>query len=746
MKYSWCFLLLLFPFLVSAQWTEDFSEISALNNYPNSQMGNFIINGNEQLQLNATNAGFSQLQFPLDSVTGGWEFSCFVRQNFAGSANNFGRLALTLNADADSAGNAGSSGAIGLIVQWGTSGSNDPIQLFWDNGNALAPLASGFNIANGVYGQLKIRFDSLFTVAFQDNDSAQFHSIYTSDSMGYFLPQFLFLQSQYTLSNAQNFYWDDIYWGVPFVPALPIHYPFRSVVINEIMADPTPSLGCPEIEYIELYNASSDTVLLNNWKWVNTTSIQTFQNWTLLPFSFLVICDQQDVLQWNFPVMGLEGFLSLTNSGDSLTLLDATDQVVDFVHYNANYYHSIETEGGIALELIDPVTLCSGASNWRPSLSENGGTPGLSNSVLDMQHGEEPVKILDWGIDLEGNIHLWPSLPITEDSIALHFNNTLQYFPIQCGLDSCIITPNTSLYNGVITIDSLQVCHQTQRLDFSIDYRIPKDTAVACWVQEILFNPEDPCPSFVELYNPNNFALSLNNWKISNEKDEPMDIQRHHHFIPAKGVMAITEEPNQLRACFPQHDNPHQQLHGCAQLPYFTQSEGQIALYYNNQRRDHVFYNEEMHATGIESYSGKSLEKLIPYQENAQWLTASESAGYATPGQINSQRFVPQDTHQNWTLSPICFSPNGDGQDDFVQIQWNNAPPNEWVQWYIVNEAGLPIYEQQAEWAGNTRQWTWDGRDMNGILCPIGLYGWVVYSSSTQYQILPALKTFVLSP
>ncbi|MEN9395135.1 MAG: hypothetical protein RL362_1356, partial [Bacteroidota bacterium] len=97
MKYAWIFLLSLLPLFSIAQWIEDFSSTNALSTYPNADVPNYWINSNEQLQLNASSSGFSQMQFPLSSTNNAWEFSCFIRQNFAGSANNFGRLLLSIN-------------------------------------------------------------------------------------------------------------------------------------------------------------------------------------------------------------------------------------------------------------------------------------------------------------------------------------------------------------------------------------------------------------------------------------------------------------------------------------------------------------------------------------------------------------------------------------------------------------------------------------------------------------------------
>ena len=221
MKYYCLFLLIVLSKFGLTQWQEDFSLPVALSSYPNVDSNHYWINANGQLQLNASASGFSQLQFPLVNGAVPWEMNCFVRQNFSGSANNWGRLALTTTPILDSGVYNVSSGATGLIIQLGSAGSNDQIELYWDDGSSLSLLGSGFNIASGLYGYIKITLDSLIHLEFQDNDSTAFSNIYLSENTTNFQPQFLTLQSNYTASNGHNFYWDDFYFGPPITAVMP---------------------------------------------------------------------------------------------------------------------------------------------------------------------------------------------------------------------------------------------------------------------------------------------------------------------------------------------------------------------------------------------------------------------------------------------------------------------------------------------------------------------------------------------
>ena len=63
--------------------------------------------------------------------------------------------------------------------------------------------------------------------------------------------------------------------------------------------------------------------------------------------------------------------------------------------YDDNWYRSSgKSEGGWALELINPDNPCALAENWTASTSLSGGTPGRPNSVLDFDDvGPRPMVV-----------------------------------------------------------------------------------------------------------------------------------------------------------------------------------------------------------------------------------------------------------------------------------------------------------------------------------------------------------------
>ncbi|MCD6090820.1 MAG: lamin tail domain-containing protein, partial [Bacteroidales bacterium] len=162
------------------------------------------------------------------------------------------------------------------------------------------------------------------------------------------------------------------------------HAKFGDIIFNEIMADPSPSVELPEVEYLEIFNNASYDINLTNWKLKIGNTEQLFPSQTLLSGEYLILCNITNIPELE-PYGSVAGFssFSLLNSGQSLSLINEFSEIVDQVSYTDTWYQDSEKEnGGWSLEKIQPDNICVNQQNWKASTNSSGGTPGEINSAF----------------------------------------------------------------------------------------------------------------------------------------------------------------------------------------------------------------------------------------------------------------------------------------------------------------------------------------------------------------------------
>ena len=162
------------------------------------------------------------------------------------------------------------------------------------------------------------------------------------------------------------------------------------IVINEINYNPGLSFDQADADYefIELYNNSSASIDLSGWSLISDNINFTFDNFEADAGAYILLARNTDT----YPESISYGDNSLSNSGESITLTDLNQQLVDIVTYSDGFQgdddpwpQAADAEGA-TLELISADLDNSIASSWQASFVIPGGTPGYENS-------SEPVDV-----------------------------------------------------------------------------------------------------------------------------------------------------------------------------------------------------------------------------------------------------------------------------------------------------------------------------------------------------------------
>jgi hypothetical protein len=543
----------------------------------------------------------------------------------------------------------------------------------------------------------------------------------------------------------------------------------EDIIINELMPSPSDNLGLPNMEYVELYNRSSKNINLQGFTIHDATSSSgPFPNIVLKADSFLIVCSatNQPVLSYFGKAVGLTSFPSLNNASDVIGIYDASSNKINEVAYNDTWYGDPDkTSNGYSLERIDKNFLCPAAGNWTASNSSAGGTPGTINSVNGIYEDIEPPVIknafirgsskvvvvfnevmdvttlsnpLNYNINVIGN-PTSVTATLYADSVSLSFNATFQ--------------PN-AIYT--LTINDVKDCAGNIIVSPATVRIAIADTAQPgqILINEILFNAYSGGADFVELYNASNNVFDLSTLHIANT-DLAVDTiltsypitSESYLFFPGE-YLAITENANDIKARY-QTPNPTGVLQ-IINLPTYNDDEGKAVLLNENKETIDAFkYNADFHYPLLANVEGVSLERLSftrPTQDSSNWQSAAEPVGFATPAYKNSQATAAASTNSGITITPEIFSPDEDGYNDVLSIQYQLNEPGLVLNATVYDSRGrLVQYVARNLLLGEDATVSWNGINLDNAKAKIGIY--VLYSEvfSTNGDVKKYKNTFVVA-
>ncbi|QKG81074.1 lamin tail domain-containing protein [Tenuifilum thalassicum] len=517
---------------------------------------------------------------------------------------------------------------------------------------------------------------------------------------------------------------------------------FGRLVFNEIMANPTPSNGLPEYEYVELYNPGEDSVLTSEWKLTLNDKKVTLPADTIPPNSYALIgCTSAMSSYSQFgKTIPVASFPSLLNDGMLLKLFDPNGNLIAFANYTKDWYNdSTRNSGGYSMECIDYTNLAEGKNNWKASISTNGGTPCNQNSVAGANPDITPPK-LEY-LSVLDNQTLSLSFSEAMDSLSAtlkeNYSTNLKIdFIKPAGLfnQAIISFSEPILPNQVydITISGVMDFSGNSLADTLIRFgllQIPELGDLV--INEILFNPYVGGTDFVEVFNNSDKTIDLSQVMLANRDEESFEIKENFPasdkpfllFPQEFGV--ITLNPSLVKR-FYTCQNPSAFIQ-VDRMASFNNDKGYVVLLNsNNLVIDELRYSETMHNELLNDVKGVSLERINPNlstNDVGTWHSAAQAAGFATPTYKNSQFTELTESKSKFTLTPKIFSPDGDGHDDYLIIRYNLPEPGYVANIRIFTANGVEIYRLANNLTlGTASQLKWDGVDSQHRRVDSGIY------------------------
>jgi hypothetical protein len=508
----------------------------------------------------------------------------------------------------------------------------------------------------------------------------------------------------------------------------------KDIIVSEFMADPSPTVGLPEAEFIELHNRSANPINLNGWKLSDGGNPATLPTYILMPGNYVLITTSSAATSFN-TALGVSNFPSLNNASDNIILKNDFLVTIDSIQYSTTWYHSEDKQdGGWSLEIVDPQNLCEEEDNWTASENSMGGTPGGVNSVnasnpdltaplIESAVIESPTKIeVTFNEKLDGNVLIAATLEPAIGVPSVSYSTDLRQ--IEIATTENLIA--STFY--MLTLNNIYDCPGNALEQNTVQLILP-EAAVAgdILLNEILFNPKSGGVDFVEVYNKSDKYLSLKRWSLANiENDVAINLKEleSNLVIAPKSFMVFTSDPTILKS---HYSKTIETICVTATLPSLNDDEGSMALLDSlGNVMDFFFYKDDYHVAFLKDDEGVSLERvsLTAITNDANnWRSASQHENFATPGYKNSATTdgtAPADGEVQ--VEPEIFSPQSP-PTDFTTINYKFNQSGKVVNVQILDHQGRLIKTlANNEVLGTDGFFRWDGDRDDGGRARAGYY------------------------
>ncbi len=513
----------------------------------------------------------------------------------------------------------------------------------------------------------------------------------------------------------------------------------QSIVVTEIMYSPPSDIP----EWVEFYNRSTLPVSIAGWKMSDNGTTKTTITNSVIPIppqSYFILAADSSFLIFHtvaVPVF-IASFSSLNNTTpDAVVLFDSQNRMIDSVYYKQAWGGA----NGNSLQRFDIFSSSTDSANWKSAMPNAGVENSIARKDFDVEmrritstntsNGTRVSAIIfNVGRQTATAVNIKFFHDVNNDSIA-HTNEFLFLSQIStlAPLDSAAdaFNWNVSLQGKHFIIVSAE---------FALDQRVTNNAAIVSIaknyhpqtfvINEIMYEPLKGNAEFVELLNRSTDTIDIADWKLMDQPSSSgartiVPLSKMRLLVPPNRFFIVASDSS-LFTQFPVLDKTYVAIN--TSLSLNNSGEDLVLVDLTNTQIDSVQYSPSWHLKNISS-AGRSLERINPSilsNDARNWSSSVSTAG-ATPAVSNS--IFTKSTIQNSSLnlSPNPFSPDNDGFEDFLSINYSLPANSTTIRVRIFDVTGRMIRRlAQNELSPSTGSIIWNGMDDDGNRVRIGMY------------------------
>jgi hypothetical protein len=231
------------------------------------------------------------------------------------------------------------------------------------------------------------------------------------------------------------------------------------------------------------------------------------------------------------------------------------------------------------------------------------------------------------------------------------------------------------------------------------------DTGVR--INELFLRATASCPEWLELVNTGNGPVNIKGWYIGHPGDSSL-VSSVDEIIPAAGFLVVTRDSVQFCSAFPalRHARQPQHWHSLDNYHDTLMLWSASGAVCDSAGWDYRWFS---------GWTGQSLSR-VSMQVSGFDRTAWVLSENPTPGQANPEVAWRAANAATLDISPLSFTPNNDGKDDYLSIRIM-LPAGATAALAVYGFDGRKYYEVATVFSPEI---LWNGKTGTGAVVPCG--------------------------